>query len=225
MKPLIDPTEYVAPLTQAYSQPKKDESNWQTSWTRMKQSLMEQNSAGNLAHNNAFLSIESQIHKFYQCLKNTREFNDGLHMANTKERSNDPWLGQQLFTDGDMEVNLNVFFGNFNTPIHDRARKAEAFIVLSGRAHLQHFAIVPTPIQSHYPIIKLSRGESETLEHHQVCLIHAGVNSVHEVDALTGRCVVLRISIFDTDVNSPCWYFPISPQQNQEFFTQRVKQF
>lgn len=222
--------DYVNSSSQAYHQQRDKyysatETSWQTSWKQFKQALMEQNAQRKTHSTLTYSGIESQIQKFYGHLQGMSEFTYGLHIANTKERSNDPWLGQQLFNDGDMEVNLNVYFGDYPTPIHERARKIEAFIVLSGQAHIQHFTVVPTPIQSHYPIIKLCRGDSETLQHHDVCLLHSGINSVHEINPLTGRCVVLRISIFDSDKSIPCWYFPISPQQNEEFFTQRVKQY
>ncbi|MDH5324452.1 MAG: hypothetical protein OEZ68_03935 [Gammaproteobacteria bacterium] len=223
MKPLFDQTGYTA-INRNIAYNVEPES-WPLCWNHLKRALALQtpHSRNNA---NTYTELEQQIQRFYAQLQQTPEFTENVRAINTSPRNNNPWLGQELFNDGHMEVSLNVYFNEAVTPIHDRSRRVEAFIVLSGQARVQHFSILPSPIESHYPIVKLRRDECENLERHQLCLLHSGFNSVHEITALSGRCVVLRLSIYDVTARTlPCWYFPISSQHNEEFFTQRVKQF
>jgi hypothetical protein len=165
------------------------------------------------------------ITALYQALDEHPDFIYAVHVAKTQPRSNYPWNYQLLAKDSDMQLDMVSYFGDYPTPIHDFSPLAGANIVVSGKLRMQRYASVATSVSPHYPISKLRDMGTCVINTGETFVLSPGADdTIQEMEAVCGRCVVLRAWLVDDkSMRSNHWYFPISPQNGDEFFVQRLK--
>lgn len=193
-----------------------------TYWEALKHQLFALSKNFNEKRRAQYLS--KYMRALFRSLDDQPDFIYALHLANSKQRGAHPWNEHLLCKDDKMQLDLVTYFGDNPTPIHDFPHLASINLVLKGRVNVQHYQCVSTPVSPHYPIDKILRKESVNVENNEMYWLSPNEDTIQEIHAQSGRAVLLRAWLPDSQQKDDTnWYFPISPQNNQQFFAQRLK--
>ena len=168
--------------------------------------------------------LSKYMRAIFRSLVDQTDFISALNTANSQPRGAYPWNEHLLREDDDMQLDLVTYFADYPTPIHDFHHLASINLVLKGSVHVQHYQSVTTPVSPHYPINKIVRKDDVTVHNSELYWLSPNHDTIQEIQAQSGRALLLRAWLYGADkVQNTNWYFPISPQNNQQFFAQRLK--
>lgn len=150
-------------------------------------------------------------------------FNDALQHACTVNRNDNAWIKQLLLQDDDMYLQLIVYFADYATPIHDYPGMANVNLPLSGRMCIDYYHLGRATLESAYPIAKLRRAETHVYGVYEATMSFPWQKNIQEIRSISDRCIVLSAGLNATAFQEKSWYLPISPQNTEAFFAQRLK--
>jgi hypothetical protein len=160
---------------------------------------------------------------FHADMRDKPPYMDALQYANTVNRGDSAWVKRLLLQDSDMYVQLITYFGDYSTPIHDYPELAIVNLPLSGRVCIDYYHLGHAALESAYPIARLRRIETHVYGVCEATMAFPWQKNIQEIRSITERSVVLSAGLIPTGSREKSWYLPISPQNTDAFFAQRLK--
>lgn len=146
-----------------------------------------------------------------------------LQHVNSVSRGDSAWIKRPLLLDDDMYLQLITYFADYSTPIHDYPGLTIVNLPLSGRICIDYYHLGHSAMESAYPIAKLRRAESHNYGVYEATMSFPWQKNIQEIRSITERCVVLSAGLNPAATQEKSWYLPISPQNTEAFFAQRLK--
>ena len=156
-------------------------------------------------------------------LQDKPAFDCAAHFDCTVNRGEGPWVKRLLLQDSEMYLQLITYFPEYSTPIHDYPGQTVVNLPLSGRMCIDYYHLGHAAMESAYPIAKLRHTESHNYGVYEASMAFPWQENIQEIRAVTERCVVLSVGLIPTEATDKSWYLPISPQNANTFFAQRLK--
>ena len=150
-------------------------------------------------------------------------FSYALQSANRVFRGDSAWIKRTLLQDDEMYLQLITYFADYSTPIHDYPDLAIVNLPLSGRMCIDYYHQGSSALESAYPIAKLRRTETHMYGVYEATIAFPWQKNIQEIRSITERCVVLSAGLLPVGKQENSWYQPISPQNTDAFFAQRLK--
>ena len=191
-------------------------------WREIKRILLEfqQNQAASAPQAEYLVKLMVALHRDLEAVPS---FLFALHHANTEARGDGAWSKRLLLQDDDMYLQLVTYFADHATPIHDHPDLSSINLPLSGRLSIEYYATGHAALESTYPIAKLRRTETHTYGTYEASMCFPWQKNIQEIRAISERCVVLSAGLKPQSQPENSWYLPISPQNTDNFFVQRLK--
>ena len=179
-----------------------------------------QNQAANTNQAEKLVNIMAALHRD---LETKTPFLFALQQAQNTPRGDNAWSKQLLWQDDDMYLELITYFADYPTPIHDHPGSSIVNLLLSGRLSIEYYTTGHAALESSYPIAKIRRTETHTYGAYEASMCFPWQSNVQEIRAISERCVVLSAGVKPDSKQENSWYLPISPQNTDNFFVQRLR--
>lgn len=191
-------------------------------WREIKNVLQTfaQNQAANANQAEYLVNLMAALHS--DCDGKT-PFLFALQQANNATRGDGAWSKQLLFQDDEMYLELITYFADYPTPIHDHPGSSIVNLLLSGRLCIEYYTNGHAALESSYPIAKVRRTETHTYGAFEASMCFPWQKNLQEIRAISERCVVLSAGLKPDGKQENSWYLPISPQNTDNFFVQRLR--
>jgi hypothetical protein len=145
------------------------------------------------------------------------------HHCQSVARGESAWNRQNLWQDDDMYLELITYFADYPTPIHDYPDMATVNLMLAGRMCIEYYSAGHAALESSYPIAKLRRTETHNYGALEASMCFPWQKNIQEIRSISERCIVLSAGLKTNRQRENSWYLPISPQNTENFFAQRLK--
>lgn len=191
-------------------------------WLEIKRILLafKQNQAATREQAEYLVKLMTAMHSD---LRDNPGFSFAWHRCQNVARGDSAWNKQNLLQDNEMYLELVTYFSDYPTPIHDYPDMATVHLTLSGRMSIEYYSAGHAALESSYPIAKLRRTETHTYGTLEASMCFPWQKNIQEIRALSERCIVLSAGLKASRQRENSWYLPISPQNTQNFFAQRLK--
>jgi len=191
-------------------------------WRKIKSILQAfvQNQAANTNQAEILVNLMASLH---QNLDEKTPFLFALQQAKHTPRGDSAWSKQLLWQDNEMYLELITFFADYPTPIHDHPGSSIVNLLLSGRLCIEYYTTGHAALESNYPIAKIRRTETHTYGAFEASMCFPWQSNLQEIRAISERCVVLSAGLKSDSKQENSWYLPISPQNTDNFFVQRLR--
>lgn len=163
------------------------------------------------------------VAEFHQDLQHKPSFIQVLNHANHVQRGDSAWIKCLLFQDDDMYLEVITYFAEYPTPIHDYPDSAIINLPLSGHINIDYYHNGHAALESSYPIAKLRRTETHVYAAYEANMCLPWQKNIQEIRSISERSVVFSIGLVPQQKQENSWYLPISPQNTEAFFAQRLK--
>jgi hypothetical protein len=192
-----------------------------TLWQDIKSVLFafRQNQAANTNQAEYLVKLIAALHSD---LEAKPSFIFALQNANTTPRGDAAWAKRLLWQDDESYLELITYFADYPTPIHDHPDLAIVNLPLSGRLCIEYYSTGHAALESSYPIAKIRRTETHTYGAYEASMCFPWQKNIQEIRSISERCVVLSAGLRPNRKQVNSWYLPISPQNTDNFFVQRL---
>jgi len=191
-------------------------------WREIKNSLfaLVQNQAASANQAEYLVNLLATLHRD---LDKNPSLSFAFQYAHTAPKGDGAWSKQLLWHDSESYLELITYFADHPTPIHDHPGVAMVNLLLSGRLCIDYYSSGHAALESTYPIAKIRRTETHTYGTYEATMCFPWQKNIQEIRAITDRCVMLRAGLKPGDKQENSWYLPISPQNTNNFFVQRLR--